>query len=119
METATAAIEGFRMAVEAMPSGGVHPPQVSLLDYAGFRIQAGLRDKPTRWEDSVASIAYADEKWSEFASKVIDTPLREGFASSLVSQRTAIDGHDLRGAQAAVTTEFDLVEEPETAFAGK
>ena len=45
---AIAAVEGYRVLVSSVAPGANVPTEVNLLDYAGFRYDAGLKTKPTR-----------------------------------------------------------------------
>ncbi|WP_339743426.1 hypothetical protein [uncultured Maricaulis sp.] len=119
VDIAIAAVEGFRLTVESMPGDANHPQQVSLLDYAGFRIQADLTATPPRWDDTDAAIAYADGQWAEIAGQLSDLALRDRFAASLAALRAAIETRNLDVATTAVTLELDLVDELESAFAGQ
>ena len=75
-DLAIASVEGYRMLIASAPTSGPVPPQMSLLDYAGFRNQADLKADPTRWRDATEAVAFARQHWSALQPQVRDEALR-------------------------------------------
>ena len=105
------AVEAYRIFVtaETREPNGV-PLQVSLLDYAGFRMQADLQAAESDWADVSTALSFAEQQWSEIETKIIDLGLRESFAAALDHIRTAAEGRNESAAKEAVRTELDQVD---------
>lgn len=115
-DLAIASVEAYRLFVSASPGSDPIPMQVSLLDYAGFRFSADLNAGPTRWDDALVALGYADSQWNQISGRVTDTAVRNRFNSALTGMRTALAANDLAGAKQAGLRELDLVDELETWF---
>ncbi len=105
------AVEAYRIFVtaETREPNGV-PLQVSLLDYAGFRMQADLQAAKPDWADVDTALLFAEQQWSEIETKIIDLGLRESFAAELDHIRTAAGERNVSAAKEAVRTELDQVD---------
>lgn len=114
---ALAAVEGYRTFVTAQdrPPGGI-PLEVALLDYAGFRYQAGARGTPPLWGDMREAINFADAQWRAVSPRVADDRLKATFSADLVSMHAALDISNQAQAQRAVTRELDHVDALERHF---
>lgn len=108
------AVEAYRIFVtaETREPNGV-PLQVSLLDYAGFRMQADLQAAEPDWADVNSALSFAEQQWSEIESKVIDLGLRKSFSVDLDNIRTAAEEGNVSAAKEAVRIELDLVDQLE------
>jgi hypothetical protein len=115
-DVALAAVEGFRLIVSAFPPDARIPVAVSLLDYAGFRIQADLKSEPKRWSDAQEATKFAHGHWDQIKDKVTDAALNKRFAASLASLDEFLSAKEARMASKAVVTELDLVDELERFF---
>lgn len=118
-DTALAAVEGYKLIVSAYPPDAKVPPAVSLLDYAGFRIQADLKSEPKRWADALVATKYAHEQWDQIKGKVTDIDLRSRFTASLSSLDETLSRKDEKSAAKAAVTELELVDELESFFQPK
>lgn len=105
------AVEAYRIFVtaETREPNGV-PLEVSLLDYAGFRMQADLQATEPDWADVEAALSFAEQQWSEIEAKITDLGLRESFAAELDRIRTAAAERNASAAKESVRTELDQVD---------
>ena len=115
-DTALAAVEGYKLIVSAYPPDARIPAAVSLLDYAGFRIQADLKSDPKRWADAQEAAKYAHDQWDQIKDKVTDTDLNKRFTTSLSKLDEYLSVKDDKMAAKAAVTELDLVDELEGFF---
>ena len=115
-DTALAAVEGYSVIVSAYPPNVRIPAAVSLLDYAGFRIQADLKSEPKRWADALEAAKFAHEQWDQIKGKVTDIDLRSRFTASLSSLDEYLSRQDEKSAAKAAVTELELVDELEGFF---
>jgi hypothetical protein len=105
------AVEAYRIFVtaETREPNGV-PLQVSLLDYAGFRMQADLQAAEPDWEDFENALSFAEQQWSEIETKIIDLELRESFAAELNHVRIAAKDRNTSAAKESAGAELDQVD---------
>lgn len=115
-DIALSAVEGYRLVVSQFPADAPVPAAVSLLDYAGFRIQADLKSSPPKWSDAREASKLAGQLWSGIDSKVTDINLKKAFAASLQAIDDAITAKDRSAAEKAAVRELDLVDRLETFF---
>ena len=115
-DIALAAVEGYKLIVSAYPPDARIPAAVSLLDYAGFRIQADLKSDPKRWADAQEAAKYAHDQWDQIKDKVTDTDLNKRFTTSLSKLDEYLSVKDDKMAAKAAVTELDLVDELEGFF---
>ena len=115
-DTALAAVEGYKLIVSAYPPDARMPAAVSLLDYAGFRVQADLKSDPKRWADAQEAAKYAHDQWDQIKDKVTDTDLNKRFTTSLSKLDEYLSVKDDKMAAKAAVTELDLVDELEGFF---
>jgi hypothetical protein len=115
---ALASVEAYRTLVTAAPPATV-PNAVNLLDYAGFRYQAELRAQPVRWDDAVASAAFAQAQWDPLMSKVRDAALKARITAAVNDLKAAAASRDGAKAERAANAELALVDELETYFNGR
>ncbi len=116
-DLAIASVEAYRTLIESAPSSGPVPPQVSLLDYAGFRCQADLNADPTRWRDVTEAVAFARQQWSALEPQVRDEALRSRMSDAISELGLAADRSDVARADKAAARQLDLVDELEAYFA--
>ena len=111
------AVEGYRVLVTALVREPTDAPlAVALLDYAGFRYQAGVSAPAPLWSEARSAIDFADEQWRAISSRVVDKQLSAAFAADLQAMRRAIELSDAPGAQRAATNELDRVDALEAHF---
>jgi hypothetical protein len=116
-DVAISAVEGYRRVIEISDASDVSKA-ISMLDYAGFRIQADLKCDPVRWDDISGAFDFASSQWLEVARHIQDGELADKFRVNLDALGTAIAGFNQDLAESAVVHELDLVDELESA-AGK
>lgn len=115
-DIALSAVEGYRLIVSQFPQSSRVPPSVSLLDYAGFRIQADLQAVPTRWEDAAAAMTFAKDQWATVSGRVTDKKLADSFAATLSQLEAAIVQKNLEDAKKTAVSELDQVDDLEKFF---
>ena len=115
-DLAIASNEAYRILVSSVREPTTVPKAVRLLDYAGFRYDADLKAKPTRWGDMNEAAVFALDQWRPLASGVRDEPLRAKLAASLGAMDTAATKQVASQAGQAVAKEQDLVDAPEKYF---
>ena len=114
---ALAAVEGYRTFVNAQsrPPGSI-PIEVALLDYAGFRYQAGAHSAPPLWNDMRQSLDIADAEWGAVRARVADERLKTIFSADLADMHSALRASDQTSALRAVRRELDHVDRLEDYF---
>lgn len=117
---ALAAVEGYRVLISAQAHGAnLVPVDVSLLDYAGFRYQAGASSIPPHWDDMRAAGAIADLHWAAVAPSISDASLKERFATEVAALHAAVQAQDVAAARRAATAELDDVDRLEQYFSDR
>ena len=116
-DMAIASVEGYRTLIESASAAGPVPPQVSLLDYAGFRYQADLNATPARWRDATEAVAFARRQWSALGPQVRDEVIRARMSDAITELGLAADSSDAARAADAAVRQLDLVDELEVYFA--
>ncbi|HEV7386064.1 MAG TPA: hypothetical protein VGN89_14380 [Phenylobacterium sp.] len=112
---ALASVEIYRLLVSHAAAGPV-PMEVNLLDYAGFRYDADLKARPSRWDDMAEAAAFGQEKWDAIAARVTDPGLHDRMAKALSDMAAAAARKDAALAADAVKRELDLVDLLEVFF---
>lgn len=108
--------EAYRILVSASSGLGKFPVEVSLLDYAGFRYDANLKAKASRWPDMAEATLFAEQQWAQIQPKLKQPALAAEFSKSLADMKKAAATKDSKLAAAAVKAELDLVDKLEGAF---
>jgi hypothetical protein len=117
---ALAAVEGYRVLISAQArDASPIPIDVSLLDYAGFRYQAGASSATPLWDDMREAVAIADLHWAAIAPSVSDLALRDRFAGEVAALHAAIQARDVTAARRAATAELDDVDRLEQYFSAR
>lgn len=116
---AVSSVEAYRALVNEVSTAHPVPKQVSLLDYAGFKVQALAQDGTIDWAEIGRTLDFADTTWNEIAARITDTTLRDQFADSLIGLRNAAQAQDKDRLLQAATVELDLVDSLEGYFAKK
>lgn len=115
---ALSAVEGYRVIVSAQIRNATDIPlEVALLDYAGFRYQAGVRSATPLWSDARQAVDFADGQWRTLSARVSDETLRASLNADIRAMRTAVDATDVAGAQQAASLELERVDALEQYFA--
>lgn len=108
--------EAFRTLVSAVGGKQAIPVNVSLLDYAGFRVDADAQATPARFADMKVAVLFAQEQWAGIKSRQEIAKLAARFSTSLDHMDLAARSGDVAKARAAAKVELDMVDELETAF---
>lgn len=116
VDTAIGAVEGYRLIVSQFSATAKIPPAVSLLDYAGFRIQADGKASPARWTDAKAALDFAHSQWAGVAGKIGDKDLAAKFQAALDGLGSAIAAKDAAAVSKYAVLELDLVDSLEAYF---
>lgn len=112
------AVEGFRILVTAQARGPQDVPlEVALLDYAGFRYQAGAQASPALWDESKQAVAIADEQWRALSPRISEKAIQTSFAASIEAMRSAARAKNVKQARRAASEELKLVDALEQFFA--
>ena len=115
---ALSAIEGYRVLVIAQARGPRDAPlEVALLDYAGFRYQAGAQSSPPLWDEMKQAVEFADRQWRSLSPRVTDTRLRMSFTGDVEAMRAALHASNSARARRAVSAELEHVDTLERYFA--
>lgn len=113
-DLALAAVEGYRVLVSAQVRTATDMPlEVALLDYAGFRYQAGAASTPPLWDDMRQAVEVAEQQWRSVAPRISDPAIKTQFSSDLAALRIAVDRSDVAAARTAAVSELahvDLLE---------
>lgn len=115
---AIAAVESYKILVNAQDASAVPPKEVSLLDYAGFRYDALSKSTPTPWAEMAATTAYGVDVWALVKPSVSDAALTAKFDAALVAMNNANAVSDVAAARSAVARELALVDDLEVFFSG-
>ena len=115
-DIALSAVEGYKLVVSSFPDDAKIPVAVSLLDYAGFRIQADLRSKPKRWDDAREAAKFARARWDHVKINVTDDKLNKKFTASLDELDKYLSVKNEEMAAKSAIKELDLVDELENFF---
>lgn len=115
-DLAIAAVEGYRVLVSAVSASAKVPTAVNLLDYAGFRYDAGLKSTPARWDDMTQAVAFGREQWASIAPQVSDAALRARMEAALADMATAATDRDADASSSAAQRELALVDDLEKFF---
>lgn len=108
--------EAFRTLVSAVGGKQIIPVNVSLLDYAGFRVDADAQATPARFDDMKVAVIFAQEQWAGIKSRQEIAKLIPRFSAALDKMELASRSGDVALARAAAKVELDMVDELETAF---
>jgi hypothetical protein len=107
---ALAAVESYRVLVSAQDAGAAVPVEVSLLDYAGFKLEALARADVVRWDEMARALAYADSQWTALSPRVLSKGLAGAFESTLAGMKRAIQEKNTLAASVASADELALVD---------
>lgn len=116
---AIAAVEGYRVLVSAVSANAKVPTAVNLLDYVGFRYDANLKAKPSRWQDMTQAITFGRGQWASITPQVTDAVLRARMDKALTDMANAATARDTPSAAASAQRELALVDDLEKFFNAK
>lgn len=114
------AVEIFRLLIDNLQADGLREPrEVSLLDYAGFKLHVlAAADKPD-WEAMRKTVAEAAGWWTAIKPKVSDAKLRDAVNTTIRGLETAAQAENLPMLKFAAQVDLDLVDLLESHFRSK
>ncbi|KAF0113428.1 MAG: hypothetical protein FD150_2056 [Rhodobacteraceae bacterium] len=92
------------------------PKEVSLLDYAGFKIDALVKAGAPDWSAIGQTLDFADQTWKAISDRVGVMALRDKFSATLVSLRASVAAKDPAKVQTDAAAELAMVDELEKYF---
>ena len=110
-EVARAAVEVFRLLIDSLQAKGLEmPKEVSLLDYAGFKLQVIAASQRPDWEDIRSTVGEAAGWWNAINSKVSGKGLYDAFGSTIRGLDEAANLENLPMLRFAAQMDLDLVD---------
>ena len=117
---AASAVEVFRLLIDNLEASGLKEPrEVSLLDYAGFKLHVLAAAEHPDWEAMRKAVADAAGWWEAIKTKVADKGLRDAFNSTIRGLQTASKTENLPMLNFAAQMDLDLVDLLEAHFKHK
>jgi hypothetical protein len=111
------AVETYRLLTVSLDRGQLEVPlEVSLLDYAGFKVKVLTKRQPLDWQAMKGVAAEAEKDWRAIKEKVADKSLRNVMNSTLAGLNQAIEGQNNAMARFAAQEVLDLVDLLEQQF---
>ena len=108
---ATSAVEVFRLLIDNLNAGSLTvPKEVSLLDYAGFKLHVLAAAPQPDWEAMRRTVEDAAGWWTAIKSKVSDKGLRDAFNSTVGGLQQAGKSEHLPMLNFAAQIDLDLVD---------
>ena len=114
------AVEVFRLLIDNLRADGLKEPrEVSLLDYAGFKLRVLSAAEQPDWEAMRKTVADAAAWWEAIKAKVADKGLRDAFNSTIRGLQAASKTENLPMLNFAAQMDLDLVDLLEAHFKHK
>ncbi len=114
---ATTALEAYRLLLDGLKAGNLQvPKEVSLLDYAGFRLRVLAHAPEPDWTQMRETAEQASMWWGTIASRVSNQGLRDAFSSVVAGLQEATEQEDLTFLRFAAKMDLDLVDLLEESF---
>lgn len=105
------AVEAYRVLIEALDRQAlVVPAEVSLMDYAGFKLGVQTRAAQPDWTAMQATAGEARRFWSTIEPRLKDTGLRDAVNTAVGGMERATRTQDLPFAAFAAQVDLDLVD---------
>lgn len=119
-QVAASAVAVFRLFIDNLQADGLKEPrEVSLLDWAGFRLHVLAAAGPADWEAIRDVVADAAGWWEAIKAKVTNKGLRDAFNSTIRGLQTASKTENLPMLNFAAQVDLDLVDLLEAYFKRK
>ena len=110
-EVARSAVEVFRLLSDNLQAKDLKvPKEVSLLDYAGFKLRVLAATQRPDWQDIRKTVGEAAGWWKAISSKVSEAGLRDAFDSLMRGLDDAARIEDLPMLRFAAQIDLDLVD---------
>lgn len=111
------AVEMFRLLIDSLDETKLEvPKEVSLLDYAGFRLKVLAAASVPDWEKMKQTVIDAGKWWKAIEDKVDDSSLVATFKSTMSGLQQAIETKNLPLLRFAAQIDLDLVDLLEATF---
>ncbi len=118
--TADGAVNTFKLLVDHVkPDGLKVPKEVSLMDYAGFKLQVLAAARQADWDAMRKTAADAASSWNAIKSQVSDKRVRDTVNSAIAGMGQAAKFENLAMIQFAAQIDLDLVDVLEGHFESK
>jgi hypothetical protein len=119
-QVAASAVDVFRLLIDNLQADGLkEPKEVSLLDWAGFKLHVLATAGRPDWEAMRNTVANAAGWWEAIKAKVTDKGLRDAFNSTIGGLQTASKTENLPMLNFAAQMDLDLVDLLEAYFKRK
>jgi len=119
-EVAKTAVVVFRLLIDHLQAKDLEvPKEVSLLDYAGFKLRVDAATPRPDWQDIRKTVGDAAGWWSAINSKVSEKGLRDAFDSAIRGLDDAAQLENLPMLRFAAQIDVDLVDLLEGVFTRK
>lgn len=105
---ARAAVDGYRILIDAMPGGSVMPKAVPLLAYAGLRYRSDLDAPMPHWWDMRHAAQFARAHWDGLAPEVRGADLRFRMEEAVNGMQIGAHEHDAPMARRSAELELHL-----------
>jgi len=110
-KTASSAVDIFRLLIDSLQAKDLkEPKEVSLLDYAGFKLRVLAAAQNPDWKDIRRTVGEAAGWWNTIESKVSQKGLRDAFGSSIRGLGDAAKLENLPMLRFAAQIELHLVD---------
>jgi hypothetical protein len=110
-EVARSAVEVFRLLIDNLQAKDLKvPKEVSLLDYAGFKLRVLAATQRPNWQDIRKTVGEAAGWWNAINSKVSEKGLRDAFDSLIRGLDDAAKLENLPMLRFAAQIDLDLVD---------
>jgi len=104
-------VEAYRMLIESLDTGSLRVPvQVSLLDYAGFKLKVLLHAKSPDWSVLLKVAEEARRHWTAIESRVYDKGLRDAVNTMITGMNKATAAKNYEMAVFAAEVDLALVD---------
>jgi hypothetical protein len=111
------AVETYRLLTTSLDREKLKAPiEVSLLDYAGFKVKVLTKRQPPDWQAMQGVATEAAKDWQAIQGKVADKSLRSVMNTTMAGLKQAIEGQDAAMARFAAQVVLDLVDLLEQQF---
>ncbi len=111
------AVETYRLLTTSLERGKLKVPiEVSLLDYAGFKVKVLTKRQPLKWQAMKGVATEAGKDWQAIQGKVADKRLQNVMNTTMAGLNQALEGQDAAMARFAAQVVLDLVDLLEQQF---
>jgi hypothetical protein len=117
LKVALEAVETYRLLTTSLDRGKLKVPiEISLLDYAGFKVKVLSKRQPPDWQAMQGVATQAAKDWQAIQGKVADKSLQSLMNTTMAGLNQAIEGQDAAMTRFAAQVVLDLVDLLEQQF---